>query len=102
MATSARRAAAVVGAAVAAVLLWVVAVPLGGFELEVDMGGETESIGLRDVLIVALGSGMLGWALLALLEWRVRRAVAIWTAVALVVTGLSLLGPLAWAANAGA
>ena len=102
MATSARRAGAVVGAVIAAVLAWVVAVPVGGVDLEVDMDGRTEGVGLRDVVVVALGSGLLGWALLATLEWRVRRAPALWTASAIAVTLLSLLGPLAWAATTGA
>jgi hypothetical protein len=96
------RAAAVGGAAAAAVLVWVAAVPIAGIDLEVEMAGETEAVDLRAVVTVALGSGLSGWALLAALEWRVRRAVAIWTAVALAVTLLSLLGPLAWAGNSAA
>ena len=96
------RLAAVVGAVVAAVLVWVAAVPIAGVDLDVEMGGETEAVTLRAVVLVAVGSGLLGWALLAALEWRVRRAVAIWTAVALVVTLLSLLGPLTSATNTAA
>ena len=96
------RAVAVVGAAVDAVMLWVAAVPVGGVDLQVEMGGETEKVDLRAVTVVALASGLLGWALLALLEWRVPRAAAIWTAVALVVTLLSLAGPLTSATSAAA
>jgi hypothetical protein len=96
------RGAAVVCATLAAVLVWVVAVPIGGVDLQVEMGGETEAVDLRAVAVVALGSGLLGWALLALLEWRIRRAATIWTAVALVVTLLSLAGPLTSATNAAA
>jgi hypothetical protein len=96
------RAGAVVGAAVAAVAVWVAAVPIGGVDLQVEMGGETEAVTLRAVVSVALCSGLLGWALLALLEWRVRRAAAIWAAVALVVTLLSLGGPLTLATSAAA
>ena len=96
------RAAAVVGAVVAAVLVWIAAVPVAGVHLEVLMGGETEAVTLRAVVVVALGAGLLGWALLAALEWRVRRAVAIWTAIALAVTLLSLLGPLTAATSTAA
>jgi NhaP-type Na+/H+ or K+/H+ antiporter len=82
--------------------MWVAAVPLAGVDLNVEMDGGTEAVTLREVVVVALGAGLLGWALLALLEWRLRRAVAIWTTVALVVTLLSLLGPLILAANTAA
>lgn len=96
------RAAAVVGAAVAAVVLWTAAVQIAGVDLQVDMGGTTEVVDLRAVATVALGSGLLGWALLALLERRVRRAATAWTVVALVVTLLSLVGPLTSARNTAA
>lgn len=96
------RVAALVGAAAAAVVLWVAAVPLGGVDLQVEMGGETEAVDLRAVVVVASAGGLLGWGLLAVLEWRVRRAAAIWTAVALVATLLSLVGPLTSATSAAA
>ncbi len=102
MASVGLRGAAVVGAVVAAVLVWVVAVPVAGVDLAVEMDGEMEAVTLRAAVLVALGAGLLGWALLALLEWRVRRAAAIWTGVALVVALLSLAGPLTMATNTAA
>lgn len=98
----ATRAAGALGAAAAAAALWVLAVPVVGVDLLVTMNGQAQAVGLASVLGVSLTAGLLGWALLALLEWRVRRAAAIWTAVALVVTLLSLGGPLASATNAAA
>jgi predicted permease len=80
--------------------LWVAAVPIVGVDLAVTMGGRTQSIGLEPVVGVSLVAGLLGWALLAALESRTRRAAVIWTALALVVTVLSLALPLTSAAGA--
>lgn len=96
------RALAVLGAAAAAAAGWVLAQPLAGVDLEVVMAGRTQSVGLLPVVGTALAMGVLGWALLALLERFTRRAAALWTAAALGVTVVSLAGPLASAATVAA
>jgi Family of unknown function (DUF6069) len=94
------RALAVLGATAAAAAAWVVAGPVAGTDLEVSMNGRTQPVGLASVVGTSLAVGLLGWALLALLESRTRRAAALWTAVALAVAVLSLAGPLTSATNA--
>jgi hypothetical protein len=94
------RAAAVLAATVAAAAVWMAAVPLAGVELEVEMNGRPQSVELGAVVGVSLTVGLLGWALLALLERRSRRAAAIWTGVALAVAALSLVGPVTAAVTA--
>jgi hypothetical protein len=96
------RAAAVPAAAAAAAAVWTVAVPLAGVDLRVEMNGQAQSVGVGAVVGVALTVGLLGWALLAVLERRARRATTIWTGVALAVAGFSLLGPLTSAVTAAA
>lgn len=76
--------------------------PVAGIDLGVDTGGATHSVGLGSVVAVSSVAGLLGWALLTVLESRTRRAATIWTAVAVVVAVLSLLGPLTSAVTAGA
>lgn len=98
-----RRAAALVGAAVASATVWAVAVPLLGVDLAVWQGGPApQPVGLVMVLAASLVAGLLGWALLALLEKFTSRGRAIWTAVAVVVAVLSLAAPLTSAASPGA
>ena len=89
------RALVVLGAAAAAAAGWVLAQPVAGIDLQVVTGDRTQSVGLGPVLGTSLAAGALGWALLAVLEGRTRRAAAVWTAIALGVTVLSLAGPLA-------
>ena len=96
------RAAAVAGAAAAAALVWTVAVPVAGVDLAVRMGEQTQDVGVGSVVAVAATAGLLGWALLAVLESRTRRAAGIWTGAALAVLALSLVGPLTSAATAAA
>ena len=85
----------------AAVLAWLVAVPIVGIDLLVRPGGAAQQVGLGSVVTVSLLASLLGWGLLALLERLVpRRAMTAWTVVAVVVLMLSLTGPLTAAANA--
>lgn len=86
----------------AAVLAWLVAVPIVGIDLLVRPGGgAAQQVGLGSVVTVSLLASLLGWGLLALLERLVRRrALTAWTVVAVVVLMLSLTGPLTAAANA--
>lgn len=96
------RAGAVAGAAAAAGLVWVLAVPVAGVDLAVRMGEQVQDVGLGAIVGTALAAGLLGWALLAVLESRSRRAVGVWTAVALAVLVLSLAGPLTSAVTGAA
>ena len=92
----------VAAAVVAAVLTWLVAVPIVGIDLLVSPGGgAAQQVGLGSVVAVSLLASLLGWGLLALLERLVsRRALTAWTVVAVVVLMLSLSGPLTAATSA--
>ena len=91
MTTSTFRAAAVVGAAAAAFLVWLVAGPLADVDLTVERGG---AVGPGAVVGIALGAGLVGWALLAVLERVTARAAVVWRALAVAVLVVSLVGPL--------
>jgi hypothetical protein len=78
----------------AAAGMWVVATYIGGVDLAVRQGSGVMQVGLVDVVLATLVAAAAGWGLLALLERRTPRARSIWTAVALVVAVVSLLGPL--------
>ena len=89
------RALAVAEASLGALAVWVVAVPVGGVDLLVrSTGGPATAVGVGAVVGVSLLAGLLGWALLAMLERRIARARTVWTGSALVVLLLSLAGPL--------
>ena len=96
------RALAVLGAALAAAVVWAVTVPLLDVDLRVDVGGAQQAVGLGQGLGTALTAGLPGWLLLAVLERRGRRPVRVWTTTALAVTLLSLAGPLAFGVTTGA
>src|SRR3712207_721681 len=83
----------VVGAIVAAVAVWVVSGFLFGGALQVVQAGATQTGGVGAVVAAAAIPALLGWALLAGLERFTRRPKTIWTAVAVLVTVLSLGGP---------
>lgn len=97
-----RRLFAVMGAAVAAVAVWVLAVPVGGIELTVWMGAGTQPVGPAAVVLASLAAGLAGWALLAVLERVTAKAGRIWTITALAVLALSLTGPLGSATGSAA
>jgi len=90
-----RRAVAVTAAALAALVVWSVAVPLLGVHLTVRTtpGSSMQTIGAGLVVAVGLLVSLLGWGLLAALERRTQRAGTVWTATAGVVLLLSLTGP---------
>ena len=88
------RIVAVVGATLAALAGWVVAVPISGVDLEVASGPATRTVGAAAVLGAGFTASLLGWALLALLERRASRARGTWTAIAVAALLLSLVGPL--------
>ncbi len=97
------RALAVLGASVAALAVWAVAVPLLGVDLLVRPGGGTpQTVGAPAIMSVSLMASLLGWALLALLERVTARARPVWTAVAVAVLVLSLGGPVTGALTGAA
>jgi cell division protein FtsW (lipid II flippase) len=98
------RALGVVAAVLAPVLIWVVAVPVLGVDLLVSDGRRQSptqfEVGLGAVVTVALGSALLGWGVLALLERFTRHARTVWTVLATVLLVLSLVplfGPMSGA-----
>ncbi|MGQ0576342.1 MAG: DUF6069 family protein [Pseudonocardia sp.] len=95
------RALAVVGGAVAALAVWVVAVPLLGVDLTVAPGGVPQVVGVVPVIVTPLVAGLLGWGLLAVLERLLRNGRRVWLVVAVVLTLLSVIGPLTSAVTAG-
>ncbi|MCZ7475615.1 DUF6069 family protein [Micromonospora sp. WMMC273] len=85
---------AVFAATVAALLGWVVAVPVAGVELITRSGSADQRVTPVAVVVSTLLAGLAGWALLALLERLTARARTAWTVVAGLVLLVSLLGPL--------
>lgn len=97
------RAASAAAAVAAAAAVWALAVPALGIHLLVRFGGGSpQTVGGGLVAGAALAASLSGWALLALLERRTRRARAIWTAAAIVVTAASLSLPLSAGVTAAA
>lgn len=82
-----------VAAAVAAALaVWVVGEPLLGHDLVVEQPDrEPLDLGAAAFAFIALGSGLAGWALLAVLERLTRHAWRIWLGVALALLLASYL-----------
>jgi hypothetical protein len=93
------RALAIVAAIlVNVVILTVGRVANGEFPIA-HVGGDDQTIGFARVIVVTTLAGLVAWGLLALLERSTSRAKAIWTAVAVIVFVLSLLGPLGSGVN---
>jgi hypothetical protein len=93
---------AVGGAVLAALTVWLAAVPLGGMDLVVRPPGRAaQAIGPGAVLAMSLGASLAAWALLAILERLAARGRVIWTVVAAVVLVASLLPVLTVEAGAG-
>ncbi|GAT70145.1 hypothetical protein PS9374_05825 [Planomonospora sphaerica] len=102
MNTSLRRPLTVIGAPVAALAVWALAVPVAGTVLTVRTGGGTQQVGPVSVVVASLLAGLAGWALLAVLERFASRPGRIWTITALAVLALSLFGPLGGAVGTAA
>lgn len=88
-----RRALVVVGAVIAAALVWFVAVPVLGASVTVPEGpGSTVRTELEFPLVVitALVAALAGWALLAVLERITTKALTVWTVIAIAVLVLTL------------
>jgi hypothetical protein len=91
------RAAAAVGAPLAAALAWVVATHVAGVDLQspaMGSGRHPSTLTAVTVVIAALTASLLGWAVLALLEKTVRHPRAAWTWLATIVFLVSLGAPL--------
>lgn len=90
-----RRAVAVVLAVLAAVLVWVTAVPVAGADLLVEApDGTSAAVEVSAFVASSLTAALLGWALLEVLERTVARPRRVWTVVAVVFLVLSFAGPL--------
>ncbi len=85
----------VAGAVIAALVVWVIAVPILGTQLVVRFGSAApETVGIAFISGASLLGSLCGWGLLAALERRSSRARAIWTGVAVIVLLVSLSLPL--------
>lgn len=85
----------VAGAAVAAVAVWAIAVPLLGVQLLVKFGASApQSVGVGLVLGASLIGSLAGWGLLVALERRTAQARTIWTAIAVLAVLVSFSLPL--------
>lgn len=89
-----RRLSAVVAAALLAIAIWAIAVPVAGIDLIVGVGESARRVDLASVAIAPVGLGLAAWALLALLERLSPRGRRIWQVIGWVVLALSLVGPL--------
>lgn len=97
-----KRGLVVVGAVLAAVLVWVIGEPLLGHDLVVESPGQAPiDLGLLQIAFVAAASSLLGWAALAVLERFTARAGVIWTVAALLVLAVSFVPFLSVEATTG-
>lgn len=97
--TLTRRAVSVAGAVVAVLVLWVLAGPVAGNGPSAEIRGEVQEVGAVPVAVAGLVAGLVGWALLALLERTVSRPGPVWTIIAGAVLVLSMTGPFGSAAD---
>lgn len=87
-----RRAVGVLAAVAACVAIWIVGA-LGGVDYAVRSPGRPEAVvNLAPVILFSLGSALLGWVALAVLErFAGHRATIVWIALAVVVALLSFV-----------
>ena len=89
------RALGVVGATLAAVVVWTLAVPILGVHLITRFGNaDAQDVGIGLVITGSLIGSLAGLGLLVVLERISSRAMAIWTVVAIGVLVVSLSLPL--------
>lgn len=86
----------IVGAAVlCALITWFLAVWLGGVDLVVNTGAGDQQVGGVSVAVTAGVAALVGLIVLRILERITGKALPIWVVLAVVVTLVSLFGPLA-------
>src|SRR5438874_4436155 len=89
------RALGVLGATLAAVAVWAVAVPVLGVHLAIRFGNaDAQDIGVGLVVIASLIGSSAGLGLLIALEKISSRAITIWTAISISALVISLSFPL--------
>jgi hypothetical protein len=89
------RALCAAGGALAATVAWSVEVPLGGTKLRISFGGaHAQTVVLGEVIGAALIAGLLGWLLLVVIDWLTPDSRIVWTSLAVIVLGASLVLPL--------
>ncbi len=97
------RALGAAGGALAAILTWIVEVPLLGIHLTFRFGsGPSQTISLGQVVGVAIAASLLGWLLLTVMERRTPRARPVWTVIALIALAASMALPLIAATSTAA
>ena len=92
-----RQAATIATAAVGALLVWAIAVPLADVDLSVHSGGSDQPsrpVGPVAVAVVAVIAGLAAAGLAALLNRTTSRPRRNWAIIAVATLLLSLLGPL--------
>jgi hypothetical protein len=87
-----RRVIALVLAAIVTSAVWFVAHTAVDGDIVAKSGGNDMTVTLPSVIVATLVSGLLGWALLAILERKASSPRKTWTISAVVVFVLSLLG----------
>lgn len=93
------RAMAIVDAVIANVVILIVGRLVTGEFPVATVGGDEQTIGFPQVILVTVLVGLVAWGLLALLERTTAHARMVWTMIAVVVVVLSLLGPIGSGAN---
>lgn len=88
----------VAAASISALLIWAVAALLQ-LEVAVSMNGAVQAISGISVAVSAAAGGLGAWAVKALLERLLRRPMATWLTVSIVVGALSMFGPLTMATS---
>lgn len=80
-------------ASVAALIIWVIAVPILDVQLTfTDPAGVTQTVGPGPLVMFSFGPALAGWALIAILErFASRWAKLIWTIAAVVMLALSMV-----------
>ncbi|RXZ49351.1 hypothetical protein ESP57_10570 [Agromyces fucosus] len=95
----ARATGAVLGAVFGALLIWAIAVPIAGIDLEARMGAGAQPVGPALVAIAAVVGAAGALAVSALIARFARNARRLWFVISICVGVLSLAGPLLSAAS---
>ena len=88
---------ALIGGAVAAgaaLLLWLVLVPLAGIDLAVSLSGTVKRVGALDVVVTGFVAGLGALVALRVLQRCTARVLTGWTVAAVLVLLVSYAGPL--------